>query len=77
MTIFNLEQEWKKVVKETHNKLKCKIPYPPRVALMRELILYAQIFLEKVNRGENVSFNIFIYQKLMAECFRQRLKLKI
>lgn len=77
MTTLNLQKEWKSIVKEVHDKPKCATPYPKDVAQMRDLLLFAQVFLGKIGNNENVPFNTIVYQKIMAEYYRQKLSLEI
>lgn len=44
---INLQKEWKKIIKEVHDKPKDKTPYPKKVVSARDLLLFAQLFLEK------------------------------
>lgn len=63
-----LQRSWKVVIKETH-----KIPHwetlkksPKKyrsVVLLRELLLFCQILLNKIESGEDIAFNSMIYKK--------------
>lgn len=72
MSTVNLQKEWRNIAKEIHDKPKCQTPYPKEIVFMRRLLLFAQIFLEKVGDKNNVPFNSELYQKVMAEYYRQK-----
>lgn len=77
MKTINLQKEWKKITKEVHNKPKCKTPYPKKVVSVRDLLLFAQVLLEKIGNRENILFNTELYQKIMAGYYRQKSSLRI
>jgi len=77
MTKKQLQKEWEKIIKEVHDKPKCRTPYPKQVVLVRELLLFAEVFLAKIENKDNILFNSEVYQKVMAEYYRQKLCLKI
>ncbi len=72
-----LQKEWKKIIKEVHDRPNCKIAYPKQVVFIRRLLLFAEVLLEKIENKENVLFNSVLYQRVMAEYYRQKLCLKI
>jgi len=72
-----LQKEWDRIIKEVHDKPKCRTPYPKQVVLVRELLLLAQVILEKLEDKENVLFNSELYQKTITEYYRQKAWLKI
>ena len=73
MKTINLQKEWKKIIQEIHDKPKCQAPYPKQVVFTRRLLLFAEVFLEKIGNKENIPFNSELYQKVMAEYYRQKL----
>lgn len=72
-----LQKEWVKIIKEVHNKPKCQTPYPSKIVMARELLLIAQIILQKIENGQQIRFHEEIYNKTMNEYNRQKLCLKI
>lgn len=72
MRKINLQKEWENIIKEVRDKPKCKTPYPKEVVFRRRLLLFAQIFLEKIGNKEDVSFNNELYGKVMNEYYRQK-----
>lgn len=72
MNSINLQNEWKRIVKEVHDKPKCATPYPKDVVQMRDLLLFVQVFLEKIGNKENVLFNTIICRKIIAEYSHQK-----
>lgn len=72
MNNLNFKKEWKRIIKEVHDKPKCQTPYPKRVVFVRDLLLFAEVLLEKIGNKEDALFNTIIYQKIMAEYFRQK-----
>lgn len=77
MTKKQLHKEWKKIIREVHDKPKCITPYPKKIVFVRELLLFAQVILGKLEDKENVLFNSELYQKIMTEYYRQKAWLKI
>jgi len=73
----NLQKEWQKLIKEINDKPKYHAPYPPQVVFMRELLLAAQVFLEKIESEQNCSFGRILYQKVMAKYYRQKLTIRL
>ena len=68
MTKKQLQKAWKKVIKETQkipdwNALKKDSKQYQRVVGLRELILFCQALLGKIEMGENAVFNGIIYKK--------------
>jgi len=68
MTKKQLQKEWKKVIGETHkipdwDSLKRNSKQYQKVVMLRELILFCQVLLGKINAGENKNFNLLIYKK--------------
>lgn len=77
MKTTNLKKEWKRIFQEVHDKPKCKTPYPKEVVRMRDLLLFAEVLLEKIGNNENILLNSELYKKIMPEYRRQKLYLKI
>ncbi|MBI3306027.1 hypothetical protein HYZ82_02735 [Candidatus Nomurabacteria bacterium] len=70
MTKSQIQLAWKKVIKETHKTpnwgtLKRNSKQYKRVVILRELILFCRILLEKIEIGENIPFNTIIFKKTM------------
>ncbi|PIR80989.1 hypothetical protein COU24_01065 [Candidatus Kuenenbacteria bacterium CG10_big_fil_rev_8_21_14_0_10_39_14] len=68
MTKKQLQSAWKKVIKETHkipnwDALKRNSRQYRRVVMLRELILFCQVLLEKIEMGKNTAFNTIIFKK--------------
>jgi hypothetical protein len=67
MTKREIQKEWERIGFETlENKPKIESPYPRAVMRMRELLLFAQVALGKVEAGENIVFNEELYQKTVS-----------
>lgn len=77
MKVINLKKEWKRVFNAVHDKPKCKSPYLKEVAQMRDLLLFAQVLLEKIDNRENIPLNSELYPKVMKEYFRQKSELRV
>lgn len=66
MTKKQLQKEWKKVISETHKRpglnerLKDK-----NISQLGDLLLFAQVLLDKIEAGENNVFNSILYRKTM------------
>lgn len=71
MTKSQIKLAWKKVIKETHKISDWQIykrnskQYQKIVAL-RELLLFCQVLLTKIESGENSSINNLIFTKTMS-----------
>ena len=68
MTKSQIQSAWKKVVKETHkipdrDALKRNSRQYQKVVMLRELILFCQVLLGKIEAGENAIFNGIIFKK--------------
>jgi len=77
MTKKRLQKEWKKIISEVHDKPKCQTPYPSEVVRVRELLLFAEVILGKIETRDKVTFHEELYEKIMPEYYRQKLCLKI
>ena len=64
MTKSQIQLAWKKVAREARKRsnlgehLKDK-----NISLLGDLLLYAQVSLDKIETGENAAFNAIIYKK--------------
>jgi len=63
-----IQSAWKKVIKETRkvphwDTLKRNSKQYQKVVILRELILFCQVLLGKIEMGENIAFNEIIYKK--------------
>ena len=73
MTKKTLQKEWRKIKFEIINKKsKIKTPYSSEVARARELLLFAQIALGKIETSEKVSFYQELYEKIMTEYYQKK-----
>ena len=68
MTKKQLKKAWEKVIKETHkipdwDALKRNSRQYQKVVMFRELILFCQVLLGKIETGENTAFSEMIYKK--------------
>ena len=77
MTKGQLQKEWKKIISEVHSKPKVEAPYPPKVVIARELLLFAEVALGKIEAGDKAAFYQELYEKIMPEYYRQKTSLKI
>lgn len=79
MTKSQIQSAWKNVIRETH-----KIPHwgtlkkGPKeyrsVVLLRELLLFCQVILNKIDSGENNEINSLIFNKTINFYCRQMKK---
>ncbi len=70
MTKSQIQSAWKKVIEEIRripnwNVLKRSSKQYKKVVILRELILFCQILLRKIEIGENTAFNTIIFRKTM------------
>lgn len=78
MTDRNIEQQWEKLRFEIlKNKPKLKWPYPPEIVRRRDLLVYAQVYFEKImlakQEQDEILENYYCekYFDTMAEYYRQ------
>ncbi|MBU3925514.1 MAG: hypothetical protein V1732_05475 [Patescibacteria group bacterium] len=72
MKAGQLKKEWNKIIKEVHDKPKCKTPYSRQIVFIREQLLFAEILLGKIEKRENSSLNNSLYKIIMAEYYSQK-----
>ena len=72
-----LQKAWQEVSLESINTPRVKTPYSPDIALTRELLLYAQVILGKIEQGKKSVFYEGIYKKIMAQYYKQKAWLNI
>lgn len=70
MTKSEIQSSWKKVIKEVSkvpdwDKLEKSQKQYQRVIICRELLLFCQVLLRKIEVGENKDFNSMIFKKTM------------
>lgn len=66
MTKSQIQLAWKKVAKETHKRSKLgERLKDKKISLLRDLLLRAQVLLNRIEVGENAVFNEMIYKKTM------------
>jgi len=69
MTKSQIQSAWRKVIKEIRrvpdwSMLKRNSKQYQKVVILRELILFCQVLLEKIEMGENITFNTIIFKKI-------------
>lgn len=72
-----LQKAWEEISFEIINVPRIKTPYPSEIVLMRELLLFAQIILEKVEENKGPVFYERLYKKIMYQYYKQKKWLKI
>ena len=73
MTKQQLQKAWQKIRYEIiHNKPNLRIPYPPKVVRMRELLELAGVVLGKIESHNKSNFHQKLYEKIMSEYNRQK-----
>ena len=73
-----IKNEWEKLIFEsTRNKPNVEGVYPPSIVRNRELLLFGQVELGKIEAGKNINFHTEIYQTIMKHYFQQKKCLKI
>ena len=73
-----MRKEWKKVISESvKNKPSLKGVYPNAIVKNRELLLFGQVELARVESGKNTSFHSEIYKIVMNHYSKQKKCLKI
>lgn len=73
MTKKQLQKEWNKIIKEAHYKPKCQSFYSPIVVRARELLLFVEVALAKIENDEKPEFYQELYKKIMPEYYRQKM----
>ena len=77
MTKQQLQKEWKRIIKEVHNKPKCQSPYPIEVVRVRELLLYAEVILGEIETVDKPAFYEELYEKIILKYYQQKICLRI
>lgn len=73
-----IQDEWKRLICEgTQNKPNIKGVYPSNIVRNRELLLFGQVELGKIEAGKNINLHTEIYQTIMKHYFQQKKCLKI
>ena len=64
MTKKQLQKEWNRMINETHKRSKLVERLKDKnISLLGDLLLYAQVLLNKIEARENTAFNEIIYKK--------------
>lgn len=64
MTKSQIQLAWKKVTRETHKRPKLgERLKDENISRLGDLLLYAQVLLDKIEAGKNTAFNEMIYKK--------------
>ena len=77
MTKQQIQKEWKKLTLEINDKPNINGYYPSDVIRMRELLLFAQVELARIEDAEDKDFHVGLYQTTMRRYFRWKKCLKI
>ena len=72
-----LQRAWEEVSFEIINAPGFNTPYPYEIVIIRELLLFAQIILEKVEENKESVFYEELYEKIMYQYYKQKKWLKI
>ena len=73
-----IRDEWKRLIYEsTQNKPNIKGVYPSNIVRNRELLLFGQVELGKIEYGKSIKFHTEIYKTIMKHYFQQKKCLKI
>lgn len=64
MTKPQIQSAWRKIIRETHKRseLGARLKYE-NISQFGDLLLFAQVLLDKIEAGENNSFNSVLYRK--------------
>lgn len=72
MTKSQIQSERGKVIREMHKRPKLGDRLKGKnVTQFGELLLYAQVLLDKIEAGKNNAFNSILYKKTMSFIFRK------
>ena len=78
MTKSPIQLAWRKVIRETHKRPKLGERLKNKEILrLGDLLLFAQVLLDKIEAGENNTFNSTLYRKTMNFYCAQMQKLCI
>jgi len=72
-----LQKAWEEIGFEIVNKPIVKTPYPSKIVVIRELLLFAQLILEKVEENKESVFYEELYEEIMYQYYKQKKCLKI
>jgi hypothetical protein len=77
MENLKLQKKWKDITQEIINTPKCKAPYRSEVVQTRELLLFAQVILGKLEMGEKINFHEELFDKIMSEYYKRKKRLNL
>ncbi len=64
MTKKQIQSAWKRIISETHKRPKLGERLKDKnISRLGDLLLHAQVLLDKIEAGENSVFNEMIYKK--------------
>lgn len=64
MTKLQTQSAWRKIICETHKRPKLGEHLKDKnISQLGDLLLFAQVLLEKIDTGENNTFNSALYRK--------------
>ena len=72
-----LQKAWEEIRFEIINKPRVKTPYPSEIVIIRELLLFAQLILQKVEENKRSIFYEELYEEIMYQYYKQKKWLKI
>lgn len=73
-----IQDEWKRLIYEsTQNKPNIEGVYPSSIVRNRELLLFGQVELGKIEAGKATQFHTELYKTIMKHYFQQKKCLKI
>ena len=72
-----LKKTWQNVISEIRNPPRVMTPYSTEVVFTRELLLYAQVILEKLEENTKSIFYEQIYETIMSRYYERKATLKI
>ena len=73
-----IENEWERLIFEsTQNKPNIEGVYPFSIVKNRELLLFGQVELGKIEAEKNIKFHTEIYQTIIKHYFQQKKCLRI
>ena len=75
MTKLQIQSAWRKIISETHKRKKLGERLKDKnISRLGDLLLFAQVLLDKTEQGKNVTLNEVFYKKIIRFYYSQMKK---
>ena len=77
MENLKLQEKWKEITREINIIPNFNVPYKKEIIATRELLLFAQLILSKIEMGDNINFHENLFSKIMSKYYKQKKSLHL